>query len=146
MFKFAAFGVDKLLDQLNKLHSKYQDKRSISNQIANIEKQDIRTRIGVSKVAPDGTPWAPWKQSTLIYRTNKGNVNRGLLFDSGRLLNSIEIFQTDSSFAVGTSLSYAPYLNNGTDKMPGRKFMGLSQQAKDQIEKILQSHIGLPKV
>lgn len=142
--KFSVPGLDTLLEKLGKVQAKFQDK-NVWQEIAQIELQDIRNRIGVSKTTPEGVPWAPWKPSTALARAKKGNANRGLLFDSGRLLNSFKVIANKTAFTVGTDVPYAGFLNKGTDKMPGRKFMGTSPQAKASIKAILDKHIGLPK-
>ena len=144
MIKFSVPGVDKLLEKLGKLQDKFKDKK-VWEEVAQIELQDIRTRIGVSKTTPEGVPWTPWRASTALARAKKGNANRGLLFDSGRLLNSFKVIANETSFTVGTDVPYAGFLNKGTNKMPGRKFMGTSPQAKASIQAILDKHVGLPK-
>ena len=143
MIKFIAKGIDDLLKKIDGVKQRLDDK-NLLQEVGQIELQDIRTRIGVSKITPDGKPWAPWAPSTFVSRLNKGNTERGLLFDSGRLLDSFRVINDGKTVTIGTNVPYAPYLNNGTGKMPARQFMGVSEGAKKQIQAILASKIGLP--
>jgi phage gpG-like protein len=142
--KFTVEGQDKLINDLNSLLKGVKD-RQLMKELSGIVLQDVKTRVGVSKLTPEGTPWVPWSPATLRYRQKKNNVNQGLLFDTGKLLNSFKATSGIQTFSVGTDVTYAPFLNNGTNRMPARKFMGISEQAYKSMEAIINSKIGLPK-
>jgi phage gpG-like protein len=88
--------------------------------------QEVHARIQQSKQDPESQPWSPWKPRTENYRTKKGNAGQGLLWDEGTLLNSIK-FQADGhGVTVGTEVPYAGYLQDGTERMVARPFLGWS--------------------
>jgi phage gpG-like protein len=88
--------------------------------------QATQARIQQSKHDPDNQPWSPWQPSTERHRIKKGNAGQGLLWDRGDLLSSIK-FQTDGGgVTIGTEVGYAGYLQDGTEHMAARPFLGWS--------------------
>lgn len=140
--KFSVFGLDKILSSLSKKQEALKQTDKMMEEIGEIERQDIRQRIAFTKETPDGKKWAPWSPATLLARSKKRNVNRGLLFDSGNLLNSFRVIQKGKEVTIGTNVPYSIYLNNGTANMPARQFMGVSPKAKEKINLILKSKLG----
>jgi phage gpG-like protein len=71
-------------------------------------------------------------------RKPRSRNNNKLLIDTGRLKNSIRIMNmTNMSVTIGTSVFYAEYHNNGTSRIPKRKFIGFSSKLnKIIIEKV----------
>lgn len=100
-------------------------------------------RLKDTKESPAGVPWAPWTLGTLLGRIKKGNQNRGLLFDSGNLYNSINYQVQGKGVTVGVSnqAPYAVFLQNGTPKMVARPFIGVSKNDQEVIGSILRRHI-----
>ena len=100
-----------------------------------LEKEVKRTkkRIRTDKRTPDGIPWAIWAESTAISRARKGTALRGLLYDTGALLKSIEYDINNDRFAVGSGVDYAEYLQEGTDNMPAREFLGFNERSEADI-------------
>jgi phage gpG-like protein len=88
--------------------------------------QSVKQRIQQSKQDPDNAPWSPWMPRTEKYRTHKGNAGQGLLWDEGTLLNSIKFHSASDGVSVSTEVPYASYLQDGTERMAARPFMGWS--------------------
>lgn len=85
----------------------------------------IRTRF-LGEVDPDDATWIPSKAG--LKRRAMGGT--GTLFDTGTLFHSIQAFQPSEpgSRGLGTDVFYAPYLQNGTHRMPPRVFLGFGEE------------------
>jgi phage gpG-like protein len=94
----------------------------------------IQHRIRETKVDPESTPWSPWMPSTEAHRRHKGNAGQGLLWDEGTLLNSIRFAHSGNDVAIGTDVSYAGYLQDGTSHMAARPFLGWSDRDITALE------------
>lgn len=69
---------------------------------------------------PFGNPWAALKRP----RPKSRNQNNKPLLDSGKLKNSFSYrVLSVNSVEIGTGVSYAPYHQRGTSKMPARKML-----------------------
>jgi phage gpG-like protein len=88
--------------------------------------QEIQARIQQSKQDPEHQAWSPWMPSTEKHRTKKGNAGQGLLWDAGLLLHSVKFSADRDGVAVGADVPYAGYLNDGTEHMAARPFVGWS--------------------
>ncbi len=141
MFKFLVAGADRLIEKLNKIQKEIEDQEYLQK-IGAVVKDDIQERIRTGKVSADGIPWVPWAPSTLVARIRQGTASRGLLYNSGKLLNSFKVVTDKKSFTIGTNSPYASFLQNGTNRMPARPFMGVSPKAKATIKTILDKKIG----
>lgn len=109
--------------------------------IGGILQSSTRERIRRDKTEPDGTPWEGWSKRTIKARTDtKGKVRGSLLVHlgmQGGLLGSITYQAQQDSVLVGTPLFYGKFLQQGTDNMPKRPFLGLSQQDYQDIDDLL---------
>jgi len=141
MFKFLLSGAEALSAKLKQIQKELEDQEYLKK-IGQVVKEDIQDRIRSTKADPQGIPWSPWKQSTLMQRIKQGTVDRGLLYNSGKLLNSFEVITDKKSFTIGTNAPYSKYLQNGTNRMVARPFMGVSPKAKATIKQILDKKIG----
>lgn len=141
MFKFLVAGADKLLEKLHKIQKEMENQEYLEK-IGQVVKEDIQERIRTGKTSADGVPWVPWAPSTLVARMRQGTASRGLLYNSGKLLNSFKVVTTKTSFTIGTSSPYSAFLNNGTNRMQARPFMGVSPKARATIKTILDKKIG----
>jgi phage virion morphogenesis protein len=88
------------------------------------QREAIQRRIQRTKVDPEGDAWSPWRPRTQEHRERKGNAGQGLLWDDGTLLESIAYDSSASGVLIGTDVSYAGYLQDGTQKMDARPFLG----------------------
>ncbi|MHB0992688.1 MAG: phage virion morphogenesis protein [Burkholderiales bacterium] len=96
----------------------------VLSMIGKIELLDAQQRIIGTKLSPDHEAWMPWAARTLKERTKKGNTGQGLLWDKGDLLHSLESVAEGSSVEIGTDMPYAIDLQDGTEIMPPREFLG----------------------
>lgn len=92
--------------------------------LGRLQVEAAQTRITTTKTEPIGSPWLPWSAFTRKEREAKGNAARGLLFDTGTLLNSIHAKPTIYGVEIGTELDYAKDLQEGDLHMPAREFLG----------------------
>jgi phage gpG-like protein len=77
-----------------------------------------------------------WKQR------KDGDTTRNLLVKSGRLRKSIRILRkTTNSVTIGTNVPYAKYHNEGTARIPQRKFLGPSAILSRRIERMIKVNI-----
>jgi phage gpG-like protein len=145
MISIIAKGIDKLLVNLKELGNRISNYSPLLNQVGKIELDETRKRILQTKMSPNGTPWLPWAPSTLAHRNKKGNTSKGLLNDTSALLNSFKIIVKDNQVVVGTNLPYAKYLQDGTNKMPTRPFLGLPITSRESVSILIDKYVGLPK-
>lgn len=142
-FRIATNEVNAAVGELTR---KLNDK-NMMQEVGDIIVEDIRHRIAVTKTDPNDKPWAPWAPSTAKARERKGNAALGLLFDSGNLLRSItaEVKNHGSkggvSVYIGSNVKYAGWLNDGTEKMPARPFLGVSKRAKASIDEAIHLYL-----
>ena len=130
-------------DALGNLAKKAKESRDLMKEIGDIIVEDIKHRIVKLKKDPDDKPWSPWSKATKKARQKKGNAALGLLFDSGELNDSITSKVTSkNNVQVGTNSPYAGFLNDGTNKMPARPFIGISKRAQKGIDEVLKLHFG----
>lgn len=111
--------------ELRQLLMRIEDPVPFFEYVGVTEKQRVRRRIQYTKVDPDGKAWAPWAPFTADRRDWLGNYSQGIMWDTGRLLNSIE-FDIDGAFGVdiGTDVWYAPKHQDGEGKIPKREIFG----------------------
>ena len=130
-------------EALGEFAKKAKESRDLMKEIGNIIAEDIKHRIVKLKKDPEDKPWAPWSKATRKARQKKGNAALGLLFDSGELNDSITSKVTSkNNVQIGTNSPYAGYLNDGTNKMPARPFIGISKRAQQGIDEALKLHFG----
>lgn len=133
-------------DAIADLEAKIKNK-DMMQEIGDIIVEDIRHRIVKLKADPDDKPWKPWAPSTAKARERKGNAALGLLFDTGTLLRSINAEVKNHgqkggiTVYVGCNTKYAGWLNDGTEKMPARPFLGVSKRAKESIDEAINMYL-----
>ena len=97
----------------------------------------IRRRF-LAETAPDGTKWKPSLAAT--NRRKKGNT--GTLFNTGRLFRSIQSAATGpNERSIFTDVEYAPYHQFGTSRLPQRKFLGVSNEDVDLVQRLIIKRI-----
>ena len=100
-----------------------------------------RERIRDTKLDPLGNAWAPWAPFTRSEREHKGNAGLGLLLDEGGLLLSLDKAIFGDSVEIGSNLDYAKDLQEGTDKMPAREFLGWAPWSGPIYENLYKRYI-----
>ncbi len=138
-------NADQALAELGAMVARARDTAPVLAVIGSMEVENVHARIRQSKTNPWGGDWAPWASFTREERERKGNAQQGLLWDTGALMDSIH-FSVDSlrsmSFVdIGTNLDYARDLQEGTDNMPARPFLGWNDEDALFYERILLNYI-----
>lgn len=126
---------------LEALLRKLANPRPALEKIGAMLQQSTRDRLEKTKLSPDGSKFAPWSLSTLIARRKKGNSALGILFDTGNLSRSIKYTATSTQVTVIATAKYASFLQNGTEDMVARPFVGISRQDEARIGQILAEHL-----
>ena len=122
----------------NKLKQMEKNIDVAKKEVAETEVLDAKQRITFGKIDPDGRAWAPWRISTMRQRIRERNVARGLLYRTGRLLNSIKSRISGNKITIYTNTEYAGYLQRGTTKMRPREILGFGQRSIDRIKQRLK--------
>src|SRR5262245_9272653 len=112
------------LTELAAMLSRTTNMAPVLSAIGQMQRAKIQARIRDTKIDPDGGPWAPWAPATRAYREGKGNAGQGLLWDTGNLLNNIEVNADPMKVVIGTAVEYGLFLQSGTGRMPARAYMG----------------------
>nr|DAY03086.1 MAG TPA: virion morphogenesis protein [Caudoviricetes sp.] len=102
--------------------------------IGGIVESSARHRIAEEKAAPDGVKWADVSAQTKQRKNGRG----GILVDHGHLLASITHEASADSVIIGSVMNYAAYLQEGTEHMPARPFLGLSDKDYRDIDHLLE--------
>jgi len=128
---------------LSRIVRRLANPRPVLEELGQALKTGTQERIKTTKTSPDGTPFAPWSIATALARQKRGTVSGGILFDTGKLFNSIQYQVTGKQVEVGAdeSAPYAKYLQAGTRNMPARPFVGISERDLENVRKILRSYI-----
>lgn|SRR5574343_22402 len=125
------------------LTRKLKNPSDLLKEIGEIVVEDIKHRIISSKKDVNDRAFAPWAASTRAARQKDGSAALGILHKSGGLANSIYFkVKNKNTLKVGSSASYAPWLNFGTQNMPERQFMGVSARAREGINESLKTYFG----
>ena len=93
-------------------------------------------RIEKTKADPLGQKWAPWASSTARARRKEGTASTGLLLRSGGLRDSIEYEVQGPKVVIRSTSKYAEYLQNGTNRMPARPFLGTGVKEEKEMKNI----------
>ena len=128
-------SLTEVLEQIGLMLQRAANPLPVLTRIGASEVENIRAAITTDKTSPWGdavAPWAPWAPSTAKERTRKGNADQGLLWDSGALLESIRAVANvygpgHGTLDVGSDLDYAVFLQDGTEQMPARKYLGWNE-------------------
>lgn len=99
------------------------------------------------EVAYTGAPWAELSPITI---EAKGHGR--ILYDTGRLMRSLTSDSPDAireiagdvyspSFRFGTFVEYAVYHQVGTDNMPARPIVGITEQGMERLSEDVFDHI-----
>lgn len=106
-----------VIDAFNRLISAGQDMRPIMDAIGMEMESCVSARFK-SKTDPSGSPWAPWKPSTVKNYPKDGR--RKLLDRYNDMLGSLSHQVDGNSVFVGFGQPYAQYHEFGTSKMDRR--------------------------
>ena len=92
-----------------------------------------------TKRDPEGISWAQLKPQTIERKRNKnGSIRGGILVDYGDLRKSITYFANTQSVTVGSDRQYSQYHQTGTEHMPARRFLGLTEEDVKEIDEFIR--------
>lgn len=120
------------LEQLGLMMQRAANPLPVLTRIGASEVENVKARIKSTKTSPFGDAWAPWRPGTAKERQRKGNASQGLLWDTGDLLDSIRAVANvygpgHGTLDVGSDMSYAGFLQDGTRKMVAREYLGWNE-------------------
>jgi len=107
-----------VLDAFNRLIAAGQEPRTLLDAIGEEMEARVSNRFE-TKTDPAGSPWAPWKTSTVKSYPKSGANNR-LLDRYSDMLGSLNRQVEGDSVFVGFGQPYAQYHEFGTSKMDRR--------------------------
>lgn len=132
-----------LRDSVETLREKLGDLTTLMDAIGGLLESGTRQRF-TDKKAPDGTAWANLMPNSERAKRNtkrKTEKGGGILVFSGNLEQSITHHADPYSVTVGTPESYGVYHQFGTEDMPARPFLGLSNDDKSDIYELINEHL-----
>jgi phage gpG-like protein len=112
--------------QFDKKAQKFRSQKSrilevMANNAINFFKVEVFDKQGF--IDKKLEPWKPRKAKS------KRNAGRKILVDTGRLRQSITVIERNAEMVkVGTNVPYAEYHNKGTENLPQRQFIGISEK------------------
>ncbi|MBN9504928.1 MAG: phage virion morphogenesis protein [Altererythrobacter sp.] len=113
----------------------------------------------IKGVAPDGTPWAPKKQSTLdrYKRLGYGSLTRPLIGPGKALSTQIQRLVSKDGVVIGSSLIYSEVQQSGAVKgafgadrrgrpipwgsIPARTWLGISRDDETAIVRMTEAYV-----
>lgn len=98
-----------------------------------------------TKTDPNGTPWAPWKPSTVENYPKDGN--KRLLDRYGDMLASLTHQADNSSATIGFGQPHAQYHETGTKNMVPRRLLtngdgSIGRGDEQVVLRLLNTHFG----
>jgi phage virion morphogenesis protein len=116
---------EQALAGLAKLRAGLHARTGLLNTLGETLVESTKQRIRDGGPAPDGTPWKPLQPLTLELKQNK---DRGILWDSGMLKDTLAFdLEGDEAVAIGSMMVYARIHQEGGTIKPkeGRKALNV---------------------
>lgn len=123
-------GLWTLRRRFDRIAAGLHDLQPLMRKLAFVGENQTRRRIEDERKSPSGEPWQRW--STAYAKTR--HPGQRLLQSSGALLDSLTAFADDQVAGWGSKLEYAAFDQFGSDSIPARPYLGLSE---DNIEELL---------
>nr|DAS07641.1 MAG TPA: virion morphogenesis protein [Bacteriophage sp.] len=130
-FVVLTVGMDTALRKLKQLAERGNDITPVLDELGEDEVTRVMLRFENSE-APDGSIWEDLK-----VRDGKP------LMDTGRLYQSVVAHVANDSLQVGTNVSYAPYHQFGTEHIPARPFLGVSDDLLASLQEITLAYFNI---
>lgn len=132
-------SVDKQLLKLSKF-----DMASLLRVVGAEVESQTRIRIQEEKRSPEGELWPSLAFSTeeRYEDLGKSTDRSRLLQFEGRLLDSIESMVMGDDLLIGSNLEYARVHQMGSDTIPAREYLGISDKNQLDIEQMVADFIG----
>jgi phage gpG-like protein len=138
--------IQQAMSELTMIAARAVDMQPVLHTIGGMEADKIWGRIRDGKVDPWGNAWEPWVPFTRSERERKGNVQQGLLWDTGALLDSFEdqsaVNANPMEVVIGTRINYAEELQEGRPgQMVARPFLGWNAADFPIIEGMVAAYL-----
>ena len=90
---------------------------------------------------PDGVPWAALAPSTLKEKRRLGYPDH-ILTRTGKMRKSAIAIADAKNALIAIDVPYALFHQEGTDKMPQRRILGLNDKRREKLLKLIRVYIG----
>lgn len=104
-------------------------RRGLMAYVGQLIRAQTQRRIRSEKTSPGGQRWAAWAASTASRRSG----GQSLLVFTGKLVSTLFMKASDDTTVVGSPAPYSGFLQDGTDRMVAREFLGLSESNKSEV-------------
>lgn len=131
MIDVKVYNLDNVLEAVNYAKKKLQTPTEPLQEIADFYKDDIRENFEQER-SPDGMPWARLAPSTVRQKRTSY-----ILRETFALFNAIKTTVQGNEVRIGVDLFYAIFHQKGTNKIPARPFLGVSDRHYKRFEKIV---------
>lgn len=142
-------GAEKLKQRIATLRSRLQ-LPALTTEIANLIRRRTIERFD-REVDPDGIPWKPLAESTILRKRRGGYGNKKKLVRTESLRGAIRIIRgglgatytnTGAGFRIGVEdpkiAQYARIQNNGNRRIPARRFLGIGRLDVKAVDSLLR--------
>ena len=134
-FVVSTDGLDEALGTLRLLATKGEDLAPMLDELGQDEVARVVQRFEQSR-SPDGTAWQALKRP----RPRGGDRP---LQDTGVLMGSITAQVHGNTLQIGTATDYAHYHQFGTQHIPARPFLGVSDDLLASIQELTHAYFDL---
>lgn len=134
-FVVSTDGLDEALGTLRLLATKGEDLAPMLDELGQDEVARVMQRFEQSR-SPDGTAWQALKRP----RPRGGGRP---LQDTGVLMGSITAQVHGNTLQIGTATDYAHYHQFGTQHIPARPFLGVSDDLLASIKELTHAYFSI---
>lgn len=155
------FNAGRSREAIREAIAQLDDMTPVFQDIGEYMLEATRQRFAEGK-APDGSSWAPKRQSTLdrYKRLGYGSLTRPLIGPSRSLSRQIQKVVSKDGVVIGSSLIYSGVMQDGAERgafgtnargspipwgrIPARTWLGISRDDETAIVEIVDEHLGKP--
>ena len=142
-FVVSTDGLDEALGTLRLLATKGEKLEPLLDELGEDEVERVMLRFENSE-APDGTPWQPLKRPRPLRQGQRGIGGDQPLMNIGNLYNSIEAQVIGKHrLQIGTATDYAHYHQFGTQHIPARPFLGVTDDLLASIKELTHAYFSI---
>lgn len=132
MIEITLEGIKEVREKLAKLEASLNPTEILDEAEALLLNR-IRTRF-LAETDHDGNKWPESKAA----KKRRAAGGPGTLFATGTLFHSLQAYIKGlDERAIGTDVPYAPFLQEGTGKMPSRVFLGFGEEDMTLVERLV---------
>lgn len=135
-FEYSGKQVSKLMKELN---SKVKNLEPPLQGWGGYMEEETEKQF-VSQVDPDGQPWAALAPSTLEQKRRQGYPD-DILTRTRKMRRSVKAIASSRSVEIRIDFP-AQFHQEGTDKMPQRRILGLNNERKGELRRRVRVYIG----